>query len=89
MTSVSCHGNDYHDNQLNINQPHLLYFVLIPIRLYVSPKHPPSAEQKKISPFKYLKDSLDVPELNKVRGSLLAKLESIAAQEGDFCMRMF
>lgn len=49
--------------------------------LYVSPKHPPSAEQKKISPYKYLKDSLDVPELNKVRGSLLAKLESIAAQE--------
>ncbi|XP_020608993.1 SLAIN motif-containing protein-like [Orbicella faveolata] len=52
--------------------------------LYVSPKHPPSAEQKKISPYKYLKDSLDVPELNKVRGSLLAKLESIAAQEGEF-----
>lgn len=49
--------------------------------LYVSPKHPPSAEQRKISPYKYLKDSLDVPELNKVRGSLLAKLESIAAQE--------
>lgn len=50
----------------------------------MSPKHPPSAEQKKISPYKYLKDSLDVPELNKVRGSLLAKLESIAAQEGEF-----
>ncbi|XP_068702227.1 SLAIN motif-containing protein 2-like isoform X2 [Montipora capricornis] len=49
--------------------------------LYVSPKHPPSAEQKSVSPYKYLKDSLDVPELNKVRGSLLAKLESIAAQE--------
>jgi len=52
-------------------------------RLYVSPKHPPSAEQKKVSPYKYLKDSLDIPELNKVRGSLLAKLESIAAQEGE------
>lgn len=50
----------------------------------MSPKHPPSAEQKRISPYKYLKDSLDVPELNKVRGSLLAKLESIAAQEGEF-----
>ncbi|XP_078369123.1 uncharacterized protein LOC144653080 [Oculina patagonica] len=49
--------------------------------LYVSPNHPPSAEQKSVSPYKYLKDSLDVPELNKVRGSLLAKLESIAAQE--------
>ncbi|XP_067040566.1 SLAIN motif-containing protein 2-like [Acropora muricata] len=49
--------------------------------LYVSPNHPPSAEQKKISPYKFLKDSLDVPELNKVKGSLLAKLESIAAQE--------
>ena len=53
----------------------------------MSPKHPPSAEQKKISPYKYLKDSLDVPELNKVRGSLLAKLESIAAQEGTFCIQ--
>ena len=52
-------------------------------RLYVSPNHPPSAEQKKISPYKFLKDSLDVPELNKVKGSLLAKLESIAAQEGE------
>ena len=51
-------------------------------RLYVSPSHPPSAEQKRISPYRYLKDSLDIPELNKVRGSLLAKLESIAAQEG-------
>ena len=49
----------------------------------MSPKHPPSAEQKKVSPYKYLKDSLDIPELNKVRGSLLAKLESIAAQEGE------
>ncbi|XP_073252720.1 uncharacterized protein [Porites lutea] len=49
--------------------------------LYVSPSHPPSAEQKRISPYRYLKDSLDIPELNKVRGSLLAKLESIAAQE--------
>lgn len=49
--------------------------------LYVSPSHPPSVEQKKVSPYKYLKDNLDVPELNKVRGSLLAKLESIAAQE--------
>ncbi|XP_027045798.1 serine/arginine repetitive matrix protein 1-like [Pocillopora damicornis] len=49
--------------------------------LYVSPSHPPSVEQKRVSPYKYLKDNLDVPELNKVRGSLLAKLESIAAQE--------
>ena len=83
MTSAHAHGNNLHDNKLtNL----LLCFVLIPIRLYVSPKHPPSAEQKKISPYKYLKDSLDVPELNKVRGSLLAKLESIAAQEGEFCI---
>ena len=49
----------------------------------MSPNHPPSAEQKSISPYKYLKDNLDIPELNKVRGSLLAKLESIAAQEGE------
>ena len=49
----------------------------------MSPSHPPSAEQKRISPYRYLKDSLDIPELNKVRGSLLAKLESIAAQEGE------
>lgn len=48
----------------------------------MSPSHPPSVEQKRVSPYKYLKDNLDVPELNKVRGSLLAKLESIAAQEG-------
>lgn len=48
----------------------------------MSPSHPPSVEQKGVSPYKYLKDNLDVPELNKVRGSLLAKLESIAAQEG-------
>lgn len=60
----------------------VLFFCIFPIRLYVSPSHPPSAEQKRVSPYKYLKDSLDVPELNKVRGSLLAKLESIAAQEG-------
>ena len=58
------------------------YFVIVSFRLYVSPSHPPSVEQKKVSPYKYLKDNLDVPELNKVRGSLLAKLESIAAQEG-------
>ena len=61
---------------------HYVVFYLLN-RLYVSPNHPPSAEQKRISPYKYLKDNLDIPELNKVRGSLLAKLESIAAQEGE------
>ena len=45
--------------------------------------HLPSPAQTSISPYKYLKDSVDVSDLNKVRGSLMAKLESIAAQEGE------
>lgn len=49
----------------------------------MSPIHPPSPAQKAVSPYKYLKQSIDHQnDLNKVRGSLMAKLESIAAQEG-------
>ncbi|XP_031554965.1 SLAIN motif-containing protein 2-like isoform X2 [Actinia tenebrosa] len=50
--------------------------------LYMSPVHPPTPAQKSVSPYKYLKGSIDhQTDLNRVRGSLMAKLESIAAQE--------
>ena len=49
----------------------------------MSPVHPPTPAQKSVSPYKYLKGSIDhQTDLNRVRGSLMAKLESIAAQEG-------
>ena len=51
-------------------------------RLYESPVHTASPAQKSVSPYKYLQNSIDISELNRVRGSLMAKLESITAQEG-------
>ncbi|XP_032231095.1 nucleolar protein dao-5 isoform X2 [Nematostella vectensis] len=49
--------------------------------LYVSPVRPPTPADRKVSPYKYLKHSIDGTNLSKVRGSLMAKLESIASQE--------
>ena len=61
----------------------ILTFNLHSCRLYESPRRHPTPAQKSVSPYKYLHQNIDISDLNKVRGSLMAKLESIAAQEGE------